>query len=187
MAKINTLRDLLIEELRDLYHAEKQLVRAVPKLVKAVEADAMKTHLRDGLEKTKGRIERLESVFESLETRTRGKPCHAMEGLLQEAEEVLEADYAPKLRDAALVAALQKAVHYSIASYGTVAAFAKAVGEEEAAGALGELLQQMRNADEEANEIASSTVNPRALEGDDESAPEMKAAAGDKPRRASKS
>jgi ferritin-like metal-binding protein YciE len=190
MAKKTELRDLLLEELRDLYHAEKQLVRAFPKLAKGAASDDVQAAMRDGIENTKQHVERLETVFEKLEARTRGKPCHAMEGLIQEAEEILEEDLSDELKDAALVAAVQKMGHYTIASYGTLASYARAIGEEEIAGLLGESLAEHKQADEDMTELAENEVNPRAMSVGEESSEDeqavaeattTRAAAGNKP------
>jgi ferritin-like metal-binding protein YciE len=119
---VKTMRDLLIDELRDIYHAEKQLTRALPKMARAASNGQLKEAFTQHLEETRGQIERLEQVFELLDTRTRGKPCHAMEGLIEEAKEIMEMGLEPELLDVALIAAAQKVEHYEIAGYGTLVA-----------------------------------------------------------------
>jgi ferritin-like metal-binding protein YciE len=177
-----TLRDLLVEELRDLYHADKQLLKAFPKLAKRASAGEVRTLCQEGVDYTRERLKRLDEVFAKLGTAARGKPCHAMEGLLQEATEMLDDDLTDALRDAALLAHIQKISHYGIASYGTVCAYAKAVGEDGAAAILVESLREKKEADEEMSELAEREINPRTLHDAQDGGRVDKAAAGDKPK-----
>jgi len=158
------MRDLLIDELRDIYHAEKQLTRALPKLARAASNGQLKEAFTQHLEETRGQIERLEQVFELLDTRTRGKPCHAMEGLIEEAKEIMEMGLEPKLLDVALIAAAQKVEHYEIAGYGTLVALAQTSGFNEAAQLLQETLDEEKKTDQLLNELAISDVNKKAME-----------------------
>jgi ferritin-like metal-binding protein YciE len=158
------MRDLLIDELRDIYHAEKQLTRALPKLARAASNEQLKEAFTQHLEETRGQIERLEQVFELLDTRTRGKPCHAMEGLIEEAKEIMEMSLEPELLDVALIAAAQKVEHYEIAGYGTLVALAQTSGFNEAAQLLQETLDEEKKTDQLLNELAISDVNKKAME-----------------------
>jgi ferritin-like metal-binding protein YciE len=157
------MRDLLIDELRDIYHAEKQLTRALPKLARAASNEQLKEAFTQHLEETRGQIERLEQVFELLDTRTRGKPCHAMEGLIEEAKEIMEMGLGPELLDVALIAAAQKVEHYEIAGYGTLVALAQASGFSEAAQLLQETLDEEKKTDQLLNKLAISDINKKAM------------------------
>ncbi len=161
---IRTVQDMFIDSLRDAYDAEKQLAKALPKMAKAASSDELKQAFTGHLETTKQQIERLERIFESMELRTRGKTCEAMKGLVEEAKEMMEEIENPQVRDAALIAAAQKAEHYEIASYGSLAAFAQALGKDEAAQLLHQTLEEEKQTDQNLNQIALSSVNPRALE-----------------------
>ena len=127
---VKSVHDLLVDELRDLYHAEKQLVKALPKMAKAARSDKLRQAFEHHLEETKGQVERLETVFDKLEMPARAKRCEAMAGLIEEAQEMIEEVKTPEVLDAALVAAAQKVEHYEIASYGSARALAEALGNE---------------------------------------------------------
>ena len=161
---IKTAHDLFIEQLRDLYHAEKQLVRALPRMAKAASSNELKQAFESHLEETKGQVERLEQVFEELNARTRGKRCEAMEGLIEEAKEIMEEVEAPEVRDAALIVAQQKVEHYEIAGYGSAHAFAEGMGQDKVAKLLAETLEEEKKTDERLNKLAISEVNKKALE-----------------------
>ena len=161
---IKTMRDLLIDELRDIYHAEKQLTRALPKLARAASNEQLKEAFTQHLEETRGQIERLEQVFELLDTRTRGKPCHAMEGLIEEAKEIMEMGLAPELQDVALIAAAQKVEHYEIAGYGTLHALAQSAGLNEVAQLLEQTLNEEKKTDQLLNDLAINDVNKKAMQ-----------------------
>lgn len=163
MAQQKGMRDLLLEELRDIYHAEKQALRAYPKLIRATSNDQLKQAFQKHSEQTEGQIERLQQAFEKLGVAARGKLCHAMEGLVEEAKEVMDQGLSPELLDAALIAAAQKMEHYEIASYGTVRAYAQALGEDEVAQLLEQTLQEEKETDELLNRIAVDDVNKRAM------------------------
>lgn len=161
---VKTMQDLLIEELRDIYHAENQLAKALPKLAKAATAPELKQAFETHLEETRGQIERLEQVFEELDTRKRGKRCAAMEGLIEEAKEILEQDLPPEMLDVALIAAAQKAEHYEIASYGSLHAYAEACGLTKVATLLAQTLDEEKATDAKLNKIAIENVNQKALQ-----------------------
>lgn len=158
-----TMQDLLIEDLRDIYHAEKQIAKALPKMAKAAKSDQLRQAFEAHLEQTNGQIERLQQIFEELDTRARGKHCDAMEGLISEAQEILEMGLAPEVQDAALIAAAQKVEHYEIASYGTLHAYATACGLGRVAELLDETLQEEKDTDTLLNKLAIGDVNKKAL------------------------
>ena len=161
---VKSVHDLLLSELRDLYDAEKQLVKALPKMAKAASSEQLRVAFQEHLEETKNQAERLEKVFEKLDTRTRGKSCEAMRGLVQEASEMMEEIKTPQVLDAALITGAQKVEHYEIAAYGSVRALAEASGHKEVAQLLDETLEEEKAADEKLNHIALSEVNQAALE-----------------------
>jgi ferritin-like metal-binding protein YciE len=160
---VRTVHDLLIDELRDLYHAEKQLVKALPKMSKAAKSTKLQQAFEHHLEETRGHVERLETVFERLEVPARAKRCEAMAGLVEEAQEMVDEIKTPEVLDAALIAAAQKVEHYEIASYGSVHALAEASGQSEVAKLLNETLEEEKAADQKLNQIALSDVNQTAL------------------------
>ncbi|MCE3250789.1 MAG: uncharacterized protein K0R41_4614 [Geminicoccaceae bacterium] len=160
---VKTVQDLLIEELRDLYHAEKQLVKALPKMAKASKSAKLRQAFEQHLEETKGQVERLEMVFEKLDSSARAKRCEAMIGLIEEAQEMMDEIKTPEVLDAALIGAAQKVEHYEIASYGTVHALAESTGQQEAAQLLSQTLEEEKSTDQKLNQIALSEVNKTAL------------------------
>jgi ferritin-like metal-binding protein YciE len=160
---VKSVKDLLLEELRDIYHAEKQLVRALPKMAKKAKSDELRQAFELHLEETKGQVERLDQVFQQLDSRSSGKRCEAMEGLIEEAKEMMEEISTPEVLDAAMIAAAQKVEHYEIASYGSVQALAEALGHTEAARLLEDTLNEEKSADQKLNQIALSSVNQTAL------------------------
>jgi ferritin-like metal-binding protein YciE len=164
--KIESLNELLAEELKDIYSAEKQLLRAMPKMAKKATSPELKTALQEHLEVTKRQIERLEQVFQSLGKPAKAKTCKAMQGLIEEATEIMEEDADDAVLDAGIIAAAQKVEHYEIASYGTVRTWARLCGAEEAAGLLQETLDEEGEADQRLTQLAESIVNPEAQDGD---------------------
>jgi ferritin-like metal-binding protein YciE len=161
---VKSVNDLELEELRDIYHAEKQLVKALPKMAKKAKSDKLRQAFELHLDQTRGHVDRLEQVFEKLDTRPRAKRCEAMEGLIEEAEELMEEISTPEVLDAALIAAAQKVEHYEIASYGTLHALAEELGQSEVANLLEQTLNEEKEADEKLNQIALSDVNKTALQ-----------------------
>jgi ferritin-like metal-binding protein YciE len=160
---VKNVQDLLLDELRDIYDAEKQLVRALPKMAKAASSEQLRVAFEKHLEETKNQVERLEQVFDKLDTRARGKRCEAMRGLVEEASELMEEIKIPQVLDAALIAGAQKVEHYEIAAYGSVRALAEACGHQEVARLLDETLDEEKEADQKLNQIALSEVNQAAL------------------------
>jgi ferritin-like metal-binding protein YciE len=156
MPKINNLRDVYIEQLKDLYSAETQLIKALPKTAKAATSPDLAQGFEDHLEQTKGHAERLEQIFEELDEKPTGKKCKAMEGLIKEGAEAIEEDASDAARDALLIAAAQRVEHYEIAGYGSVKTYANLLGETKAAKALEETLQEEVDTDEKLTEAAES-------------------------------
>ena len=165
--KLDNLKKLYVEELRDLYNAENQLVKALPKMAKAASSDELKQAFEDHLEQTEGHVERLEEIFKGLDESPKGKTCKAMKGLVEEGSEILEEEGEDSVLDAGIIAAAQKVEHYEIASYGTVRTFAQLLGEDEAAELLQETLDEEGEADKLLNQLAQEIVNPEALLGAD--------------------
>jgi ferritin-like metal-binding protein YciE len=156
------LQDLYIEELRDIYNAEKQLVKALPKMAKKASHDELKQAFTTHLEETKGHVERLEQIFEKLGKRAGGKTCKAMQGIVEEGKDMMEEDAEPEVLDAALIAAAQRAEHYEIAAYGTVRTYAKLLGDEKAAKLLQTTLDEEGNTDKKLTQLAESSINVEA-------------------------
>src|SRR3954462_9888202 len=134
--KLEDLQDLFVDQLKDLYSAENQLAKALPKMAKAATNEELKDAFQTHLEETKGHAERLQEVFEKLGASPRGKKCKAMEGLIEEGKEAMEEDAEPEVMDAALIAAAQRVEHYEIAGYGTVRAYAELLSDQESARIL---------------------------------------------------
>lgn len=166
--EINSLKDLYLEELRDLYDAEQQLVEALPEMAKAASDSELKKALQEHLKETKGQVQRLERVFKNLGEEPSGKSCEAMEGLIAEGEDILEAKGSAAARDAALIAAAQRVEHYEIAGYGTVVAYARTLRRNQDVEILEETLEEEKHADELLNDIALESVNQQALGSDSE-------------------
>ena len=162
----NGLRELYIDELKDLYSAETQLVKALPKLAKAASSEELSQGFEEHLEQTKGHVERLEKIFESLDESPKGKKCAGMEGLIKEGSEVMEEDYEGAVMDAGLIGAAQRVEHYEIAGYGTASEFATLLGEEEHASLLNQTLEEEKETDEKLTELAK-TINSAANEGEE--------------------
>jgi ferritin-like metal-binding protein YciE len=159
---IKTADELFIDELKDIYSAEKQAVRIYPRLAKTVTSPELKEALQAHLEETKGQIERLDSVFELLEKRAGGKTCEGMKGLIEEGQQHAEEIEEGAVRDAALIGAAQRMEHYEIAAYGTVIAFAKAKGQQDIVRLLSETLEQEKATDKKLTEL-SELINSQSL------------------------
>jgi ferritin-like metal-binding protein YciE len=157
--EMEDLRDLYIDELRDLYSAENQLVKALPKMAKAANDEQLKSAFLDHLEETKGHVDRLTKIFDKLGTKPSGKKCKAMEGLVEEGKEMIEEDAVPEVKDAGLIAAGQRVEHYEMAGYGTVRAYARLLGEDAAAKLLQETLDEEGTADKKLTKLAESVIN----------------------------
>ena len=162
MKKMKTLKDLYVSELRDLYSAEKQILKALPKMAKAATAEELKTAFQLHLEETKGQLARLEQIFEALGEKPTGKTCKAMEGLIEEGKEILQEEGAPSVIDAALIGATQRVEHYEMAGYGCVRTFAKLLGYDKAVKLLQATLDEEGEADKKLTELAETVINPKA-------------------------
>src|SRR5262245_53897564 len=160
--KLRTLEDLFIAELRDIYDAEKQLLKALPKMSKAASHEELRSAFDQHLGETEGQVERLERVFELFDHKARGKTCEAMEGLIEEGKDVIGDIADPAVGDAALICAAQKVEHYEIAAYGCLATWARQLGRDEAARLLEQTLQEEKNADQKLNGIAEGHLNAQA-------------------------
>jgi ferritin-like metal-binding protein YciE len=161
--KLDTLQKLYTDELRDLYNAENQLLKALPKMAKAASSEDLKEAFEKHLEQTKGHVERLEQVFEELDEKPKGKTCRAMKGLIEEGSEILEQDGEESVRDAGIIVAAQKVEHYEIAGYGSARTFAHLLGQNKAADLLQTTLDEESETNEILNKLAESVVNPEAL------------------------
>lgn len=161
MSSVNTLQELFIDEIRDLLDAEKQLIKALPKMAKAASNADLKQGFQDHLEETKTHVTRLEAIFEKLGTPAKGKACKAMQGLVEEGSEAIELKAPDTIRDVCLIGAAQRVEHYEIAAYGTARALAETLGETEAVGLLEETLDEEKAADEALTELAE-TLNEEA-------------------------
>jgi ferritin-like metal-binding protein YciE len=164
MADAGTLHDAFIDELRDAYDAEKQLTKALPKMAKAASSPDLRAAFEAHLEETRGQIERLEQVFESLDEKVRGKHCDGIAGIIEEGKAVMEEDFDETTMDACLIAGGQRAEHYEMAAYGTLVAWARTMGHTEAAELLQETLDEEKAADEKLSALAEGGINQEAAE-----------------------
>lgn len=169
MSKTTNLEDLLIEELQDLYSAETQLTKALPKMAKAASDENLKAGFDKHLEQTREHVARLERAMELLEASPKGKTCKAMKGLIAEGEEKIDEDASDAVRDAALIGAAQKVEHYEIAGYGTVRTYAELLGEDEVVELLQETLDEEAETDRQLTQLASSLNLKAGTEEDEDS------------------
>ena len=165
MAESGTLHDAFLDELRDAYDAEKQLTKALPKLAKAATSPVLRDAFEAHLEETRGHVERLEQVMEGLGEKVRGKHCDGIEGIIEEGQSVMEEDFDEMTMDACLIAAGQRAEHYEMAAYGTLVAWAKAMGHTEAGDLLQQILDEEKAADEKLSQLAEGGINQEAASG----------------------
>ena len=164
MAQSGTLHDAFIEELRDTYDAEKQLIKALPKLAKAAASTDLREAFESHLEETRGHVERLEQVFQSLEEKPRGKHCEGIAGIIEEGKSMMGEEFDEATMDAVLIAAGQRAEHYEMAAYGTLIAWAESMGHTEALNLLQEILEEEKAADQKLTSLAESGINQEAAE-----------------------
>jgi ferritin-like metal-binding protein YciE len=162
MAKVSTLEELFLDEIQDLYDAEKQLTKALPKMAKAASSDELRQAFEDHLEQTKGHVDRLEQVFEALGEKAKGKKCEAMAGLVKEGDEIVSSTEETPVRDAGLIAGAQKVEHYEIASYGSARTHAQLLGHDSIVDLLEQTLEEEKETDEKLTDLAQSTVNEDA-------------------------
>lgn len=161
--KLESLQDLLVEQLQDLYDAEHRITKALPKMAKAAASPELTAAFQKHLEETEGHVERLDQVFSHLGVKAKKKTCKAMQGLIEEGEETIKEDADPEVKDAALIAAAQRIEHYEMAGYGTVRAYAKLLKEPEVLKLLKATYAEERATDEALSELAESTINLEAV------------------------
>ncbi|HET7497241.1 MAG TPA: ferritin-like domain-containing protein [Candidatus Eisenbacteria bacterium] len=162
--QVDSLEKLYVDQLRDIYDAENQLVRALPKMAKAASSPELRTAFEDHLEKTRGHVRRLDEIFRTLGHPSKGKSCKAMIGLIEEGDEMVKSDSEPSVKDAGLIAAAQKVEHYEIASYGTLRTFAEFRGDRQAAQSLQETLDEEYEADKTLTQVAEAHINVQAAD-----------------------
>jgi len=165
---MENLKELLVEELKDLYSAEKQIVKALPKIIKGASSEELKSAITEHLEITKGQVTRLEEVFGHLDEKPKAKPCKGMQGLLEEGAESLDEEDKGTLRDLQLIGAAQRVEHYEVAAYGTAKAMAEKLGLSEAADLLGETLDEEEEADKKLTEVAETLYEQVESGGEEE-------------------
>jgi ferritin-like metal-binding protein YciE len=175
-----SLRDVLVEELKDLYSAENQLVKALPKLVRAAEDEELSTSIQDHLEETKGHVERLKEIFTQLESKPTGKQCKGMEGLIEEGKEVIEEDEEAPFGDIMIIGAASRVEHYEIAGYTAVIQLARAIGEDDIVDLLNQTLEEEESARDKLMEKAQALIQSAAQEADAEESEVDETAGGKK-------
>lgn len=178
-----TLHEMMLDEIRDLYHAEKQLTKALPKMAKAATNEDLREAFEMHLEETQEQITRLEEVFEALGEKVKAKPCPGMAGIIQEGSETMQEDADGAVMDAALIAAAQRAEHYEIGAYGTCIEWARLMGHNEVVSLLEQTLEEEKATDKKLTMLAESEINPAALaegqeEGDEEEEEQPRASSG---------
>ncbi len=164
--EINRLKHLYIEELKDLYSAESQLVKALPKMAKASTSEDLRAGFEEHLNQTKEHAARLEKIFKALGESPKGKKCKGMEGLIREGAEMIEEDPAPEELDAGLISAAQRVEHYEIAGYGCVRTYAQLLGEDKAVSLLQQTLDEEKDTDEKLTQLAGR-INLEAAESEE--------------------
>ncbi len=168
----NSLQELYVEELKDLFSAETQLTKALPKMAKAASSEELRQGFEEHLDQTKGHVERLQQIFDELEEKATGKKCMGMEGLIKEGAEVIGEDFGEAMKDAALISAAQRVEHYEMAGYGSVIAYAELLGHSEQASLLKETLEEEKATDEKLTELAKE-INIQAQQGDEDEVDEV--------------
>lgn len=166
--RMNPLQELFLDELKDMYDAEKRIVKALPKLAKVASSEALKTAFRQHQEETKGQIEKLEQVFESIGEKPKGKACKATIGLLEEGDEIAEEHGETTAGNAALISAAQKVEHYEIASYGCLVTWARLLKYEKAVELLSEILEEEEKTNQTLTEIGETSANEEGLSEESE-------------------
>jgi ferritin-like metal-binding protein YciE len=164
MAEAKTLHDAFVDELRDSYDAEKQLTKALPKMAKAASTPALRAAFETHLKETERHVERLEEVFATIDEKVKGKHCDGIAGIIEEGKSAMEEDFDDTTMDACLIAAGQRAEHYEMAAYGTLAAWARAMGHTETAKLLEQTLQEEKAADKKLTSLAEGSINQEAAD-----------------------
>ena len=162
--KTNSLKDLYLDEIKDLYDAEHQIIKALPNLIDATSSEELRSALTEHLETTKQQAERLEQIFEMMGEKAKGKKCKGMEGVIKEGSEVIEENDDDEVRDAGIIAAAQRVEHYEIAAYGTAHTYARLLGDEASAELLEQTLNEEKDADRKLTELAEQ-INVEAAKG----------------------
>jgi ferritin-like metal-binding protein YciE len=166
--KMQTLKDLYIDELKDVFDAENQIAKALPKMAKAASNEELRAAIEQHLDQTQTQIERLEQIFEELGEKAKGEKCEATKGLLEEAKKMMEEAEDEDVRDAAIIGSAQKVEHYEIAAYGTLRTYAELLGFDEQAELLQETLDEEKETDENLTELAVTCINMEANDEDEE-------------------
>jgi ferritin-like metal-binding protein YciE len=164
MARLSSLDDLLVHELQDVYNAEAQILKALPKMTKAASNPDLKAAFEEHRVQTEGQVTRLEQVFELLGMSPKGRKCEGMAGLLEEGKKTIEQDAEPSVKDAALIASAQKVEHYEIAAYGCLCTYAEMLGYDQVHELLGRNLDEEETTDQRLTALAESVINPEAEE-----------------------
>jgi ferritin-like metal-binding protein YciE len=162
MEKMHSLEDLFLMEVKDLYNAEKQLTKALPKAAKKASSPELKSAIEEHLHQTEGHVNRLEEVFKMMGQPVKGRSCPAMKGILEEADEIIGEKAEPSVKDAGIIGAAQKVEHYEIASYGTVIQWAAQMGREDIKQLLGQTLDEEKETDQKLSELAKTRINVEA-------------------------
>ncbi len=160
--RLDTLEDVFVEQIADLYNAEQQLVQALPKMAGAAHSEDLRKAFQEHLQQTQGHVTRLEQVFQMLGKTARSKTCDAMKGLISEGEEAIKSTGDPNVKDAALIAAAQRVEHYEIAGYGTVRTVAQRLGRQDAVRLLQQTLDEEAATDKKLTALAEQAINPKA-------------------------
>ena len=164
MANAGTLHEAFVAELRDAYDAEKQIIKALPKMVKAASSPDLKSAFTAHLDETRAQVERLEEVFRSLDEKVRGKHCDGMAGIIEEGKSTMEEDFDETTMDACLIAAAQRVEHYEMAAYGSMVAWARVMGHTEAAELLEQTLDEEKSTDKKLSSLAEGGINQEAAD-----------------------
>lgn len=183
MAKSGTLHDAFIDELRDTYDAERQITKALPKMIKACTSEELRGAFESHLEETRSHLERLEQVFDVLDEKARGKHCDGMAGIIEEGKTVMEEEFDGTTMDAVLISSAQRVEHYEMAAYGTLVAWARNMGHNDAAEVLEQILEEEKAADQKLTTIAEGGINQEAAQA---AHPERATEATPSPRAAAK-
>jgi ferritin-like metal-binding protein YciE len=160
---LGTLRDLYVNEIRDIYDAENEIVKALPKMIEASSSAELRTAFQHHLRQTEQQVDRLERVFDMLGEKAKGRKCQGIRGIISEGEDILDADAGASIMDAALIAAAQRVEHYEIAAYGTCCAYAKQLGFDDQLKLLLETLEEEKETDEKLTQIAETVINVEAV------------------------
>ena len=164
--KLETLKDLYVEQLKDLYDAENRIMKELPKLVETANSSELKNAFSEHLEQTRGHVTRLEQIFQEMGDKAQGETCDGMKGILDEGGHMAKEDAPADVKDAGLISAAQRVEHYEIAAYGTVGSWAERLGDRNAASLLRQTLKEEEAADKKLTEIAEKSVNTQAVHGE---------------------